>query len=47
MKLTVEAAKSMGKEVKLRSMKLFVENKSCIYNFETDTIEEHRLPDGN
>ena len=46
MKFTLEAAKSAGKEAKLRGMKLFVENKGYIYNFETDAIEERTVPDG-
>ena len=46
MKFTLEAAKSAGKEAKLRGMKLFVENKGYIYNFETDAIEERTVPGG-
>ena len=44
MKFTLEAAKSAGKEAKLRCMILFVENKSYVYNFVTDAIEERTVP---
>jgi len=44
MKCALEAAKSAGKETKLRGMKLFVENKSYVYDFATDAIEERTVP---
>ena len=46
MKFALEVAKSARKDTKLRGMKLLIENKSYIYNFATDAVEEHTVSGG-